>query len=73
MKRRDYTLGAEIINDRIKKLYETSLSSLSSLEKEEIYDVCIHDIQDCLYWLKFERDSALLKEEELRRTRKEQE
>lgn len=71
--KRDYTLGVKIINDRIKKMYDTSMSSLSFLEKEEIYDVCIHDIQDCLYWLKFERDSALLKEEELRRTRKEKE
>jgi hypothetical protein len=53
---RNYGLGNEIINDRIKKLYETSLASLDPEEKEQIYDVCIHDIQDCLYWLKFERE-----------------
>lgn len=54
--KRDYTLGNDIINDRIKKMYETSISCLSNIDKEEIYDVCIHDIQDCLYWLKFERE-----------------
>ena len=57
--KRNCSLGYDIINDRIKKLYETSLSRLDFIEKEEIYDVCIHDIRDCLYWLKFEREKDM--------------
>lgn len=49
-------MGYTIINDRIKMLYHTSFSSLSMVEKEQIYEECIHDIDDCLYWIKYERE-----------------
>lgn len=55
--KREIHVGYEIINNCIKKMYDTSLSKLTFFDKDQIYEVCIHDIQDCLYWIKHERDS----------------
>lgn len=54
--KREIHVGYEIINNCIKKLYDTSISPLSMVEKDIIYDQCIHVIQDCLYWIKYERE-----------------
>jgi hypothetical protein len=54
--KREIHIGYEIINNCIKKMYDTSLSDTSFFDKDEIYDRCLIDIKDCLYWIKYERE-----------------